>query len=700
MNNTKSKELILEGLSCSSCAAKIQHQVNGISGVKQASLDFSTAKLRLEYEHPTALTTILEKTKTIIKQTEPDVNIVDPSLEAKIKPRSWFNRRLLVIMSALIFFALALLFNVTPESRYILYLIAYGISGYSILFKAARNLTKGEVFDENFLMSIATLGAFVIGEYAEGVAVMLFFQIGEYFQSLAVDRSRNSITALMNIRPDYAHKLEGDQTITTTPDLISIGDLILVKPGERIPLDGEIISGKSSLDTSALTGESLPRDVSPGVEVYSGFVNNSGVLTIKVTKSYQESTATKIIELMETAASKKAPTEKFITKFARYYTPVIVLLAVALATIPPLFIADASFNDWIYRALVFLIISCPCALVVSVPLSVFSGIGAASRHGILVKGGNFLEAFTEIDTIAFDKTGTLTKGDFQVSKIVTAGFSQDQLLEYAAYGESYSNHPIAQSILHAYNRKVDQSQIGDYQEIAGEGVAAIIKGKEVAIGNRKLMERYDLDYPDVDTIGTIVYIAVANQYVGYIVISDTLKQDTKDGIIQLKQLGIKNMVMVSGDNSQVANAIGRELGIDHVHGELLPEDKINVVSNLIDRGHKVAFVGDGINDAPVLARSNIGVAMGGLGSDAAIEAADVILISDKISQLPTTIRISRYTRKIVWQNIVFALGIKVVFLLLGAMGIATLWEAVFADVGVTILAVLNATRALRLKLPF
>lgn len=698
MKTSRNKELILEGLSCSSCADKIQRQVNEIIGVKQATLDFSTAKLRLEYDQPIALAGILERITSIVKQAEPDVKIIDPSLEAKIEPKSWFNQRLLIISSALLFLALALLLDIPSNYRFVFYLIAYGIAGHNIIFKAIRNLTRGEVFDENFLMTIATLGAFIIGEYAEGVAVMVFFQIGEYFQSLAVERSRKSITALMDIRPDYAHKLDGNETITTTPDLIKIGDHILVKPGEKIPLDGRIISGLSSLDTSALTGESLPRDVEPGAEVLSGFVNNSGVLTIEVTKTYQESAASKIIELMETAASKKAPTENFITKFARYYTPIVVFLAIALATIPPLFIAEASFSEWVYRALVFLIISCPCALVVSVPLSVFSGIGAASRHGILVKGGNYLEAFAEINTIAFDKTGTLTKGDFQVSEIVTIGISEAELLEYAAYAESYSNHPIAQSILHAYNQAIDQSQIKDYQEIAGEGVNATVKGKKVTIGNRKLMERFNLDYPQINTVGTVAYIAINKQYVGHLIIADSLKADTAAGIKQLKQLGLKNMVLVSGDNKKVAEAIGAELGINQIHGELLPEDKVNVVADLIDQGNKVAFVGDGINDAPVLARSNIGVAMGGLGSDAAVEAADVILISDQISQLATTIKISRYTRKIVWQNIVLALGIKAIFLLLGAFGIATLWEAVFADVGVTILAVLNATRALRLNL--
>lgn len=608
----------------------------------------------------------------------------------------WFNTHLMTILGSVALLALAIFADLSPELTLGLYLASYLLVGGEILYKAVRNIFKGNVFDEHFLMSIATIGAFIIGEYLEGVAVMLFFQIGEYFQSLAVNRSKRSITALLNIRPDYAHLQTEIGLQTVSPEQVKIGDLLIVKPGERVPLDGVVIEGSSTLDTSALTGESIPRPVQNGDQVYSGSINNTGLLTVQVTKTYQESTATKIIELVQSAASKKAPTENLITKFAKYYTPAVVFMALALAFLPPLF-TDASLSEWGYRALVFLIISCPCALVVSIPLSFFGGIGAASRHGILIKGSNYLEAFNDLGTVAFDKTGTLTHGRFSVSQAAAEGMSDEKLLEYAAYAECYSNHPIAQSIRAAYQQPIDQSIISDYQEIAGHGIVATVRDEQVIVGNRKIMEQHGIKVPNISALGSVVYAAVNGRYAGYIIVADQIKPDSAAAVAELKQLGIKNLVMLSGDTQEHAGAVAEKLSIDQVYAELLPQDKVEIVEDFLLGGKKVAFIGDGINDAPVLARSDIGIAMGGLGSDAAIEAADVVFMTDEVGKIGTAIRLAKYTRKIVWQNIILALGIKALFLLLGAFGIASLWEAVFADVGVTLIAVINASRVLRAK---
>jgi Cd2+/Zn2+-exporting ATPase len=579
------------------------------------------------------------------------------------------------------------------------YVISYLTLGGDIIIKAAKNLTRGRVFDENFLMSIATIGAFIISEYPEAVAVMLFFQVGEYFQSMAVRKSKKSIAALMDIRPDYANILSNGDIIKVDPDTVNVGDIIVVKPGEKIPLDGVVIKGESMLDTTALTGESLPRKAAVSDTVLSGCININGVLTVEVSKIFKESTVAKIIDLVENAASKKAPAEKFITKFARYYTPAVVGLALLLAVLPPLFFGGV-WAEWVHRALVFLVISCPCALVVSIPLSFFGGIGGAAKRGVLVKGGNYLEALNKLDIVVFDKTGTLTKGVFKVTSLQPSkGFTENELLSLAANAEAFSNHSIALSIQKAYGGEADKNALSDYNEIAGYGVRVKYNGKTLLAGNSKLMRLEGIAFDEAKSIGTTVYVAVDNTFAGYIIISDEIKPDSYKSITELKTRGIRKTVMLSGDNPQIAGAIAEALKLDEVYAGLLPHEKVEKVELL--NGQKkgtLAFVGDGINDAPVLARADIGIAMGGLGSDAAIEAADIVLMTDEPSKLSEAIDIARFTRRIVWQNIVFALGVKGLFLILGAFGAASLWEAVFADVGVSLLAVLNASRVGNLKI--
>jgi len=582
-----------------------------------------------------------------------------------------------------------------------IFIIGYLLLGGDVLLRAGKNIIKGRVFDESFLISIATLGAFAIGEYAEAVAVMLFYQTGEFFQDLAVGRSKKNIAKLMDIRPDIANFRQDDgTTLEVSPDTIKIGDIIIVKPGERIPLDGKVTDGSAMLDTSALTGESVPRRVAAGDKVLSGSVNQDGVLTIEVTETYGQSTASKIIDLVENAAAKKAPTEKFITKFAGYYTPVVVGLALLLAVLPPLII-NGSWSEWINRGLIFLVISCPCALVISIPLSFFGGISGASRKGVLVKGGNYLEALNNLDIVVFDKTGTLTKGVFEVTEMLPAdGISKVELLETAALAESYSNHPIALSIMREYGKDADKTELSDYTEFAGHGVSVTHNGKKILAGNSKLMKQENITFTETQTVGTTVYIAQDSKFIGSIVISDEIKPDSKTVMSTLKALGVRKTVMLTGDNKKIAEAIAGELGVDEVHSELLPQEKVELVEKLgaekAQKG-KLAFVGDGINDAPALALADVGIAMGALGSDAAIEAADVVLMTDEPSKLASAIQVARFTKRIVWQNIIFALGIKIVFLILGAFGIATMWEAVFADVGVTLIAVFNAMRVMRAK---
>ncbi|AIQ15627.1 cadmium transporter [Paenibacillus sp. FSL H7-0357] len=581
----------------------------------------------------------------------------------------------------------------------LIFLAAYFIVGGEVVWSAARNIVRGQVFDENFLMALATIGAFAIGEYPEGVAVMLFYQVGELFQGLAVNRSRRSITALMDIRPEFAFLKEGEKLRKVSPEEVAVGDIIVIKPGEKVPLDGTILEGSAMMDTSALTGESVPRSAEPGAQVLSGFINRNGVITVQVTQTFGESAVSKILELVQNASSNKAKTENFITKFARAYTPVVVITALLLAVLPPLFISGATFSDWIYRALVFLVISCPCALVVSIPLGFFGGIGAASRNGILVKGSNYLEALNDVKIVVFDKTGTLTKGQFKVTGIFPAeGIAESGLLRLAAYAESHSPHPIAESIRSAYGADIPGEAIADYNEISGHGIAVTVEGRAVLAGNARLMEREGISSGTPEVSGTIVHIAVDKQYAGYLVISDEVKDDSLQAIRKLKALGIRKTVMLTGDASSVAEAVGRQLGIDEIHAELLPQHKVEAVERLEkekSQREKIIFVGDGINDTPVLARADVGIAMGGLGSDAAIEAADIVIMTDEPSKIAEAIGIAKRTRSIVWQNIIFALAVKAIFLLLGAFGIATMWEAVFSDVGVTVLAVLNSIRALQ-----
>lgn len=611
------------------------------------------------------------------------------------------TKRLWRIIIGAAVLATAVLLNLNNEWLQIaLFIISYIIVGGDVVKRAVKNIFKGQVFDENFLMSIATIGAFFIGEYPEGVAVMLFYQVGELFQSYAVGKSRKSIASLMDIRPDYANVKKGDELVKVDPDEVQIGDIIVIKAGEKIPLDGKVIEGSSMIDTSALTGESVPREVEVGSDILSGSININGVITAEVTKEFGESTVSKILDLVENASSKKSNSEQFITKFARYYTPVVVIIAVFLAIIPPLVIDGATFSDWIYRALAFLVVSCPCALVISIPLSFFGGIGGASKKGVLVKGSNYLEALAETEIVVFDKTGTLTKGVFNVQEIHPEGVSKEELLELTAHAESYSNHPISLSLKRAYSKEIDNGRISDVEEISGHGVIATVDGKKVMAGNIKLMKMMDIPYFKGELIGTIVHVAVNNKYIGYIVIADEVKEDSAQAIKELKAANIKQTVMLTGDNKSIGSKVAKELGLDKVYAELLPADKVEKLEELFSQKSKkgkLAFVGDGINDAPVLTRADIGIAMGGLGSDAAIEAADVVIMTDEPSKIATAMKISKKTLKIAHQNIVFAIGIKIIVLILSAFGIATMWAAIFADVGVTIIAVLNAFRALNVK---
>ena len=581
------------------------------------------------------------------------------------------------------------------------FLAAYFIIGGDVLWRAIRNILRGKVFDENFLMSLATVGAFIVGDFAEAVAVMLFYQVGELFQDYAVDQSRKSIAGLMDIRPDYANVQRGDALEKVDPDAVKVDEIIVIKPGERVPLDAVVLSGSSSVDTSALTGESLPRDVDEGDTLLSGCINISGLVTARVTKEYGESTVSKILDLVENAGNKKSQSENFITKFAGYYTPAVVIIAALLALIPPLVVPGATFEDWIYRGLIFLVISCPCALVISIPLSFFGGIGGASRRGILVKGSNYLEALAQTEIVVFDKTGTLTKGIFQVQQVLPVGISAEELLEIAAYAESYSNHPISLSLQKAYGRVIDSARISGVEETSGHGVTAQVDGKTVAAGNAKLMRRLGIAFTEpADVVGTVVYVAQDGVYRGSILIADEVKEDAKRAIAELKEAGIRQTIMLTGDAKRIGERVSAELGLDRVYTELLPADKVEKVEALFTekspRG-KLAFVGDGINDAPVLARADIGIAMGGLGSDAAIEAADIVIMTDEPSKIATAIRVSKKTLRIVKQNITFALLVKAIVLLLGALGIASMWAAIFADVGVAMLAILNSIRMLNVK---
>ncbi|OHX33411.1 heavy metal translocating P-type ATPase [Bacillus mycoides] len=696
---------VLEGLDCANCAMKIENKVKEMPTVSEATVDFVSKKLRVEVTNKREIESTVQNIKNVVQKLEPDVKVVREEEKGHDHGHDHGDGNVKKMIGRLvvggILTGIAALAGLPQMITIPLFVLAYLLIGGDIVWRAVRNITRGQVFDENFLMAIATLGAFAIQQYPEAVAVMLFYQVGELFQSIAVNRSRKSITSLMDIRPDYANVKVGNETKQVSPEDVQIGEYIIVKPGEKVPLDGKVIEGTSMMDTSALTGESVPREVEVGNDVLSGFVNQNGVLIVEVTKEFGESTVSKILDLVQNASSKKAPTENFITKFARYYTPVVVITAAIMAFIPPLILEGATFSDWIYRALVFLVISCPCALVVSIPLGFFGGIGGASKSGILVKGSNYLEALNDVKYIVFDKTGTLTKGVFKVTKMdPSEGTTAEELLEYAAFAEVYSNHPIAQSIRKAYGKSIDENAIEDYSEISGHGTVVKVQGKEIFAGNAKLMKKENITFKQPETVGTLVHVAVDGKYAGYIVISDEVKEDSKQAIQKLKELGIKKTVMLTGDAKSVGAAVGKELGLDEVHAELLPHQKVEEIEKIdaAKRGkEKIAFVGDGINDTPVLARADVGIAMGGLGSDAAIEAADIVIMTDEPSKIVTAVKIAKRTRSIVWQNIIFALGVKGLVLLLGAFGIATMWEAVFSDVGVTLLAVLNAMRVLRVK---
>ena len=611
------------------------------------------------------------------------------------------KKRLTKIIISFILFIIAIIIKFPNEwINNGIFIISYLIVGIDIVKEAIENIFKGEVFDENFLMTIATIGAFGIGEFPEAVAVMLFYQVGELFQSYAVDKSRKSIASLMDIRPDYANVKRENKILKINPEEVKIGETIVVKPGEKIPLDGKVIDGESLIDTSALTGESVPRKAKIGDEVLSGCINQNGLLEIKVTKEFGESTVSKILDLVENASSKKSKSENFITKFARYYTPTVVIIAVILAIVPPFIFHNATFTEWLYRALTFLVVSCPCALVISIPLGFFGGIGGASKMGILVKGSNYLEALSQTEIVVFDKTGTLTQGIFEVQKVEAIGISKDEMIRLVAHAENYSNHPISQSIKKAYGKEIDKNIISKTEEISGRGIIAKVDDKDILVGNDKLMKEKQIQYTKCDDIGTVLYVVLDNKFAGYIVIADKVKEDAQKTIKTLKQNHIKKTVMLTGDKKEVGETVAKKLNIDEVYTELLPDGKVEKVEELIkqksEKG-KLAFVGDGINDAPVLALSDIGIAMGGLGSDSAIEAADIVIMTDEPSKLINAIKISKKTMRIVKENIIFAIAVKVAVLILSAFGLSTMWEAVFADVGVSVIAIINSLRALRVK---
>jgi len=687
----------LKNIDCASCAAKIENGVRKLEDVKFVSVNFAHSTMTIDTDN-------FEEVRKRIRQIEPEVEVESDRKNKKVQVTNelWENRAgFIKAITALVLLILGWAFQETLKdtpfqiAEYVVFGTAYLVVGGKVVASAARNIIRGRVFNEQFLMTIATLGAIAIGEMHEAIAVMLFYVVGELFQDIAVGRSRQSIKSLLEVKPEYANLQSGAETKKVAPEEVQIGDTIQVKPGEKVPLDGTVTKGMSFLDTAALTGESVPRKVDEGDEVLAGMINQSGLLTVKVEKLFNDSSISRMLELVENATSRKAQTEKFITTFARYYTPVVVIIAGLIALLPPMLIAGATFSEWIYRALVVLVISCPCALVISIPLGYFGGVGLASKKGILVKGSNFLDALTRVGTVVFDKTGTLTKGEFKVASIIPMnGYSREEVLEYAALSESGSNHPIARSILEAYGSTTDSSLISSYKEISGQGIQATIRGKEVLTGNNKLLDKNQIPYKDFTVDGTLVHIAIDKKYAGYIVISDTLKEHAKETIARLKQKGIQT-AMLTGDHQTAAQSVATRLGIDTYYAELLPEDKITHIEKMLGAKKKVAFVGDGINDAPVIARADVGMAMGALGSDAAIETADVVLMTDSPSKVVDAIDVARKTRNIVWQNIVVALGIKLIFIAMGVAGAATMWEAVFADMGVSLIAVFNAIRILK-----
>ena len=714
----KSNECMLsiEGLDCPNCAAKVERKINTLEGIKEATVDFLGKKIVVladeisENELVELIQTEVDKIEDGVKVFVPKVQAGESSSEGEDTGK--IKKKLLIggVLFVLGIFVPKTLFI----PKLVIFLVSYLVIGGDVLLSAFKNILNGQVFDENFLMAIATIGAFAIGEYPEGVAVMLFYQLGELLQGIAVNNSRKSIVSLMDIRPDYANIKVGEGIKKVSPEEIKVGEIIVVKPGEKVPLDGKIVKGASTFDTSALTGESLPREAKAGDDVLSGFINKNGLIEIQVAKVFSESTVSKILYLMENAGSKKSKTENFITKFAKYYTPAVVITALIVAIIPPLLIQGATFSDWIYRALIFLVVSCPCALVISIPLGFFGGIGGASRHGILIKGTNYLEVLNNLESVVMDKTGTLTKGIFKVTEVNAENnikindfqnnkteLTKPLLLKYAAHIEKFSNHPIAQSIVAEYENsvsKVDENVVKDFEEISGFGIKVNINNHQFLAGNSKLMNLENITFDKKENLGTAIYLAADGKYIGNILISDEVKEDSARAIKGMKENGVKEIVMLTGDNEAIGKNIAEKLGIDKVFTELLPNEKVEKLEEIYktksEKG-KVAFVGDGINDAPVLARADLGIAMGGAGSDAAIEAADVVIMNDEPSKIVTAIKIAKKTKEIVWQNITIAFAIKIVVMALGLFGDATMWEAVFADVGVALLAVLNATRVLR-----
>jgi Cd2+/Zn2+-exporting ATPase len=708
----KTQQIQIGGMDCTSCKLKIEGSLERLRGVAEASVTVATGQLSVTYDPEQVSEATIQERITALGYT-----LTGPQSSVAFNGHKYphsqgdghshdsdeFNlkRELPPVLTAIALFTIAILFEQplhhTPYHLAELAVIipAYLLSGWKILKTAGRNILRGQIFDENFLMTIATLGALAIHQLPEAVAVMLFFRVGELFQEYSVGRSRRSIKALLEVRPDTANLKRNGTIQQVSPARVQVGDLILVKPGEKVPLDGEILEGSSQVNTSALTGESLPRTVQPGASILAGTINQSGVLTIRVTKLFGESSIAKILDLVENASSKKAATEKFITQFARYYTPVVVVLSLAVALLPPLLIPEANRADWVYRALVLLVISCPCGLVISIPLGYFGGIGGAAKRGILVKGATFLDSLTAVKTVVFDKTGTLTKGTFKVTQVVTKnGFSESELLTLAAKAESHSHHPVALSIREAYTQPIADAEVTDYEEIAGQGIRAVVQNQVVIAGNDRLLHREKIDHDTCDVAGTVVHLAVDGRYGGYILIADEIKEDAAQAIHDLKRMGVDKTVMLTGDSQIVAQSVARQIGLDRFVAELLPEGKVAEIEQLLDPSGKVklAFVGDGINDAPVIARADVGIAMGGLGTDAAIETADIVLMTDAPSKMAEAIGVARKTRQIVVQNIVVALGIKALFIALGTLGLATLWEAVFADVGVALLAILNASR--------
>jgi len=687
------KKLKLEGLDCASCAYEIEEALKK-EGFEFALVNFPTKEVVIEGD--------IEKAKEIIKRVEPGVKIIEKDEHDRNHDHDDLKKMLYFIIPSLLLFIIGILLRYYYEMDnafvFGIFTMSYLLVGWKVLRNAVVNSVRGNVFDENFLITIATLGAFAIREYPEAVGVMLFYVVGEFFQDLAVNRSRRSIKSLLALKAEYASLKVGEKIVKVKPEELKVGDIIVIKPGERVPVDGIIIEGSSNVDTSALTGESVPRTVKEGEEILSGMVNLSGLLTVKVTKELKESTISRILELVENASARKAKTEKLITRFARYYTPAVVGLAALIALIPPLAFGE-PFSDWFYRALVLLVISCPCALVLSIPLGYFGGIGKSAREGILVKGSNFLDALSKATIVAFDKTGTLTKGVFKVTKIeMRNGFIEEEIIKFAALAEAHSNHPIAKAIKEAYGKEINEAEIKEHENIAGHGVKARIDGVEVMVGNDRLLHRFNIEHDTCRVKGTVAHVVINGKYAGYIIISDEIKEDAPIAVRDLKRLGVKRVIMVTGDNREVAAEIAKQLGLDSFYAELLPEDKVKIIEELEKEkapNDKIVFVGDGINDAPVLARADVGVAMGALGSDAAIETADVVIMDDKPAKLPTGIRVARKTQRIVWQNIVFALGVKLAFISLGILGEATMWEAVFADVGVALIAVFNAMRILR-----